>query len=91
MIRLVLAEGGRFPDLAATYRRVVIDPALAAIRRLAAAAVASGELRGDALLRVPHLMAGPLVVPVLWNGIFAAGDGVEGEVVFEAWLEVVFG
>ena len=39
VIRLVVAEGARFPSLAGTYRRVVIDPAATAIRQLARRAV----------------------------------------------------
>src|SRR5579872_7090105 len=35
LIRLMIAESGRFPDLAAFYYREVLAPAIAAIRRLA--------------------------------------------------------
>src|SRR4051794_34722195 len=59
LIRLIVTEGPRFPVLIATYRRMVIDPAIAAIRALVAQAMARGELQGDALLRFPHLLAAP--------------------------------
>lgn len=91
VIRLVVAEGARFPEVAAIYRRVVIEPGLAAIRALAARALASGELRDDALLRFPHLLAAPVVLAVLWNGIFAAGDPLEAEALLEAQLGLLFG
>ena len=91
VIRLVVAEGARFPSLAGTYRRVVIDPAATAIRQLARRAVETGELRTDALVRFPQLLAAPAVLVTLWNGLFAADGPLDGEAVFEAHLDVVFG
>jgi AcrR family transcriptional regulator len=92
VIRLVVSEGARFPVLAETYRRVVIDPAAAAIRQLARRAMETGELRTDALVRFPQLLAAPGVLVTLWNGLFAEDGGrLDGEAVFEAYLDMVFG
>ena len=91
VIRLVVSEGARFPAFAETYRRVVIEPAAAAIRRLAQRAVETGELRTDALVRFPQLLAAPVVLVTLWNGLFAADGPLDGEAVFEAYLDMVFG
>ena len=91
VIRLVVAEAGRFPEVAALYRRIVIDPGLAAIRALAARAAAGGELRGEALLRHPQLLVAPVVMAVLWNGFFAAGDPLDPEAAFTAQLDLIFG
>ena len=90
MIRLVIAEARQFPELAAMYRRIVIEPIMAAIRLLAARAVAAGEMRTDALARFPHLLAGPVVVPVLWNALIAPDAPVDPEALFEAWLDLAF-
>ncbi|MDO9710219.1 TetR/AcrR family transcriptional regulator [Paracraurococcus lichenis] len=90
VIRLVVAEGGRFPAIAAMYRRIVIAPGLAAIGALAARAAAAGELRGEALLRHPPLLVAPVVLAVLWNGLFAAGDPMDAEAMFEAQLDLLF-
>jgi AcrR family transcriptional regulator len=90
VIRLVLAEAGRFPELAAMYRRIVIEPGLSAVRAMAARAAAAGELRGEALLRHPQLLVAPVVLAVLWNGLFAAGDPLDPEAVFAAQLELLF-
>lgn len=90
LIRLVIAEGARFPEIAAMYRRIVIDPAMAAVRALAEQARAGGELRGEALLRFPQLLAAPILVATLWNGLFAAGDPLDAEAVFAAQLDLLF-
>lgn len=91
VIRLVVAEGARFPVLAETYRRLVIEPAAAAIRQLARRAVETGELRTDALVRFPQLLAAPGVLVTLWNGLFGTDSPLDGEAVFEAYLDMVFG
>ncbi|MBL6454912.1 TetR/AcrR family transcriptional regulator [Belnapia sp. T6] len=91
VLRLILAEGGRFPVLAETYRRLVIDPGMAAFRHLARRALERGEIQSDALARFPQLMAGPAVLAVLWNGLFAGEDPIEPEAMFLAWLDLVFG
>ena len=91
VVRLVLAEGARLPEVAAMYRRIVIDPAMAAIHGLAGRAIAAGELRGDALRRFPQLLAAPIVVAALWNGLFAQGDPLDAEALFEAQLGLLFG
>lgn len=90
VIRLVLAEAGRFPEVAAMYRRIVITPGLAAIRALAARAAARGELRDAALLRHPQLLVAPVVLAVLWNGYFAEGDVMDPEAAFAAQLDLLF-
>ena len=49
-------------------------------------------MRTDALVRFPQLLAAPGVLVTLWNGLFAADGGpLDGEAVFEAYLDMVFG
>ena len=91
VLRLVIAEGGRFPVLAETYHRLVVGPGAAAFRRLGRLALERGELWSDALERFPQLLAGPAVLAVLWNGLFAAEPRIEPEAIFLAWLDLVFG
>ncbi|WP_207802756.1 TetR/AcrR family transcriptional regulator [Roseicella frigidaeris] len=90
VIRLVLAEAGRLPEVAAMYRRIVIVPGLAAIRALARLAAVRGELRGEALLRHPQLLVAPVLLAVLWNGFFAEGEPMDPEAVFAAQLDLLF-
>ncbi|GJD52925.1 hypothetical protein OPKNFCMD_5693 [Methylobacterium crusticola] len=91
VMRLVATEGPRFPALAAIHRRAVIAPVTAAIRRLAADAVARGELRSDALVRVPQLLVAPALMTALWNGLYGAEEPLDAAVAFEGFLDLVFG
>ncbi|MBW4331951.1 TetR/AcrR family transcriptional regulator [Stakelama sp. CBK3Z-3] len=89
--RLVAAEGPRFPELAAVYRRVAIEPVLRIIRVYARRAERRGELRSEGLSQMPILLAAPVVVATLWNGLFASDGQLEVTAVFSAWIDLVFG
>lgn len=88
--RLVIAEGGRFPVLTRTYQQAVYDPFLCHLRRCARLAHARGELRDDTLVRFPHLLAAPLWIGILNNGIVAADNPVDPAALFEAQIALCF-
>lgn len=90
VIRLVLAEGGRFPALADAYRRQVLVPVVAFIREVAELALAQGEIRSDAPIRFPQLLMAPGLITAVWNGIHEGRDKLDGGALFEGWLDMVF-
>ena len=42
-------------------------------------------------MRHPQSQVAPVVMAVLWNGFFAAGDPLDPEAVFAAQLDLIFG
>jgi AcrR family transcriptional regulator len=69
--RIVLAEAGRFPQIAEIYRREVLDIAMPAIARLVERAKASGAFRNvDARVAVRSLVGG-MFLEALWRSLFA--------------------
>ncbi|OJH42594.1 TetR/AcrR family transcriptional regulator [Cystobacter ferrugineus] len=90
VVRLVMAEGPHFPELAAVYRRVAIEPVLRWVRLIAARASARGELRSDALSRLPMLLVAPAVMAALWNGLYSATEPLDVASVFDTFLELLF-
>ena len=70
VIRLILAEGPRFPKIAEFYYREVIGRVLPVMRALLTRAVERGELGHDALARFPQLLVAPALVAVMWSGLF---------------------
>jgi AcrR family transcriptional regulator len=90
VIRLIVAEGGRFPALAEMYRRLVIEPASEAIRQVARHAHESGELATDALVRFPQLFVAPGLLSVLWNGLFGPARPLDAEAMFLAHMDILF-
>lgn len=67
--RMVIAESGNFPELAALWRENVVGPAVEALSGLLAQAQAAGQARpGD-----PRLLAfsviGPMLMGMLWREV----------------------
>ena len=70
VMRLLIGEAGRFPQLAEVYYRVVIEPGIGAMQTLIERALERGELEGDMLLEFPQLMMAPAILAVIWTGLF---------------------
>lgn len=71
ILRLVITEGARFPKIAEFYYREVIAKGMALIRRLARNASARGELSSNEIERFPQLVFAPLLMAVIWEGLFS--------------------
>jgi AcrR family transcriptional regulator len=70
VLRLVMTEGPRFPELAEFYYRNVVERAMAAMRSLLQRARERGELANDTLIRFPQLIVAPGIVAIIWSGLF---------------------
>ncbi len=71
IIRLIIAEGPRFPRIAEFYYRDIIGRILPLLAEVARRAADRGELPNDAIARFPQLVAAPLLLTVIWDGLFA--------------------
>ena len=72
-LRILLAEGGRFPGLIARYEAVVLTRGLATVRAILAAGVARGDLRPEAADCDPRLIMAPAMMLSLWATVFGPG------------------
>lgn len=71
ILRLIIAEGPRFPRIAEFYYDNVVGRVMPLISRMAERALTRGELSSDALVRYPQLVAAPLLIAVVWDSMFA--------------------
>jgi len=71
VIRLVLTEGAHFPELAAFYHREVIAKMLAMARSVGRRGAARGDLPTRDIEGFPHLVFAPLLLALMWDGVFA--------------------
>jgi len=90
VMRLVIAEGARFPELAEMYRRITLDPLAELIRRLAKLAYARGELHSKALVRFPLLLVTPALLTAVWNGLYGDETHLDSGELFLAHLDLIF-
>ena len=70
VIRLLLAEGPRHPDLVDYYWQNVVSKGLDAIRRFIARGIERGEFRKTAVDELPQLFLAPTIVATIWNLLF---------------------
>lgn len=71
VIRLLVAEGPRHPDLVAYYYENVVARGLGAIRMFIERGVARGEFRREALELQPHLFLAPMMLSIIWRLVFS--------------------
>jgi hypothetical protein len=90
VIRLVITEGTRFPVLAEFYYREVIARVIETVRAMLRRAVERGELKSDALVRFPQLLAAPGVVAIIWSGLFDRFEPLDIRALLRAHFEVLF-
>lgn len=91
VIKLILSEGPRFPQLAEFYYREVIARVLPPIRALLKRAVENGELPGDALARFPQLLVAPALLALMWNALFQRFAPLDVKELMRAHLDLLFG
>ena len=91
VIRLIITEGPRFPALAEFYYREVVARVLAIIRPLLQRAAERGELKNDALVRFPQLLAAPGLVAIMWNALFEKYEPLDVPEMIRAHIGILFG
>jgi AcrR family transcriptional regulator len=90
VIRLIISEGTRFPELAQFYYREVIGRVLPVLKQRLRVAVERGELGKDALARFPQLLVAPALMAILWNGLFGRFEPLDVGALMRAHLELLF-
>jgi AcrR family transcriptional regulator len=91
LLRLIMTEGQRFPQLAEFHYHHVVKRAVAAMGTLLAAAHRRGELRNDALARFPQLVVAPGIMAIIWSGLFDRFAPLDVAAMMKAHLDLIFG
>jgi AcrR family transcriptional regulator len=74
VIRLLISEGHRHPDLVDYYWENVVSKGLQAMSDLLEQGVRNGEFRQTAVTGLPQLIVAPALVSLLWRILFASRD-----------------
>jgi len=70
VIRLLLSEGPRYPELLTYYYENVVSRGLAAITRLIERGVERGEFRKTDVSEIPQVILAPVMLGVIWKLLF---------------------
>jgi len=71
VIRLLISEGHRHPDLVSYYYDAVVKKGLAAISGFIQRGVKRGEFRETAISDLPHLVLAPVMLSIIWRILFS--------------------
>jgi AcrR family transcriptional regulator len=91
IVRLIVAEGARFPAIADFYYREVVSRGLAGMRALIELGIASGEIRQQGLTRFPQIVVAPAIVAVIWQGLFGRHSPLDATEMLGVHLDLIFG
>jgi AcrR family transcriptional regulator len=91
IVRLIVAEGPRFPDIADFYYREVVSRGMAGMRALIELGIISGEIRQPALKDFPQIVVAPAMVAVIWHGLFGRHAPLDASAMLRVHLDMIFG
>ena len=91
IVRLIVAEGPRFPEVADFYYREVVSRGLAGMRALIELGIARGEIQHKNLARFPQIMVAPALIAVIWQSLFSRRAPLDALEMFRVHLDLIFG
>jgi len=89
LVRLLIAEGPKHPDLIAWYWDNVVSRALDALRTLIQRGVERGEIRESALGEFPQLLVTPVFFSIIFTTVFQQHIDLDTDRFIEAHMDMV--
>ena len=91
LVRLIVAEGPRFPAVADFYYREVVSRGLAGMRAMIELGIARGEIRHKNLVQFPQIVVAPALIAVIWQSLFSRHAPLDALEMFRVHLDLIFG
>jgi len=89
IFRMLVAESGRFPELAEIYHREIIVPGMKAVRKVLERGVAEGVFRNTKALEFPQMIAGAGLLAMVWQLLFGRHHALDLDTYMKAHGEFV--
>jgi len=91
LVRLIVAEGPRFPAVADFYYREIVSRGIAGMRALIELGIARGEISEKGLAHFPQIIVAPLLMAVIWQSLFARHAPLDAQAMLRVHLDLIFG
>ncbi len=89
LVRLLIAEGQRHPDLTAFYYEEVVSRGMSVIRTIIDRGIARGEFRETPLREFPQLVIAPMLMAMIWKLLMERHQPLDAERVLETHIELL--
>jgi AcrR family transcriptional regulator len=89
VVRMLIAEAPRFPELADRYHAEILRPCLDMLRQAIQRGVDRGEIRNSAIVEQPQVVIGPIALVDVWMMLFDYRQPLDLKAYFNAHLDMV--
>ncbi len=89
VVRLLVTEGPKHPDLTAYYCDQVVSNGMDALRQLINRGVERGEIRRSRLDEFPQLLVAPVLVSIIWTTLFQKHLPLDTDKLLETHIDLV--
>jgi AcrR family transcriptional regulator len=89
IIRLMIAEGPRFPKIAEFHYREVVSRVMAAMQAILQRAAERGEIQHKALAQFPQLLFAPALMAIVWNSLFDRFAPLDARALLRTHLDIL--
>jgi AcrR family transcriptional regulator len=89
VVRMLIAEAGRFPKLADRYFDEILRPCLDRLKQAIQRGIDRGEIRNSSIVDSPQVVIAPIALVDLWMMLFADRQPLDMKAYFNAHLDLV--
>jgi AcrR family transcriptional regulator len=89
VLRMLIAEAPRFPELADRYHQEILRPCLDMLRQAIRRGMDRGEFRKSAIVDLPQIVIAPIALLDLWMMMFDDRQPLDMKAYFNAHLDLV--
>jgi len=89
VVRMLIAEAARFPELADRYHEEILRPCLDMLRQAIKRGVDRGEIRKSKIVDQPQVVIGPIALVDVWMMMFDDRQPLDLKAYFDAHLDLV--
>lgn len=89
VLRLLVSEGPKHPDLTAFYHAEIISRGKRMIGHIVERGLARGEFANRRLADFPHLLISPVLMSLVWKSLFERHEALDTDALLAAHIEML--
>ena len=89
IVRMLVAESGRFPQLAEIYFQEIIVPGMRAMRQVLTKGMSTSEFHKARVSEFPQIVVAPGLLAMVWQLLFAKNHPLDLETYMQAHMDFV--